>query len=97
MYMDKIREKIHSMRDTKHGLHFLNKAELELRDVYVHLYKMKCSDTVENILFFRMEAHGVLTKVIQGLALLNQAYFTRGWGKNMDQILQLLLIGYLSS
>ncbi|GHO56690.1 hypothetical protein KSB_51650 [Ktedonobacter robiniae] len=75
----------------KHGLDLLNKAELQLRDVYVHLYKMKSTDAVKDMLFFRTEAYGVLTKVFQALALLNQTYFTKGWEKNMDQILQLPL------
>lgn len=76
-----LREKIKEMRNTKHGLDLLNKAELQLRDVYVHLYKMKSTDAVKNMLFFRTEAYGVLTKVLQALALLNQTYFTKGWGK----------------
>jgi hypothetical protein len=84
----KLRDYISTMRQPSHGRVLLDKAESQLQDAYVHLYKMRCTDDVANTAFYRTEAHGVLTKVLQSLALLNQAYFTKGWGKNIEQILQ---------
>ncbi|BBH24411.1 hypothetical protein Back11_57560 [Paenibacillus baekrokdamisoli] len=80
------------LRDTitempQHGLKLMERAEAKLRDAYVHLYKMSRSDNPENITFYRNEAHEVLTNVLDSLALLNRTYFTKGWGKNSEQIM----------
>jgi hypothetical protein len=87
----KLRDCISARREPSHGQVLTEKAETLLRDAYKHLYKMNRADDLDNMTFYRTEAHGVLTKVLQSLALLNQTYFTRGWGKNIDQILQLPL------
>jgi hypothetical protein len=84
----KLRDDISTMREPSYGRVLLEKAESQLQDAYVHLYKMSCTDDMGNMSYYRIEAHGVLTKVLQSLALLNQAYFTKGWGKNIEQILQ---------
>ncbi|WP_308638198.1 nucleotidyltransferase domain-containing protein [Paenibacillus silvisoli] len=69
------------------GLTFIEKAEAQLRDVYVHLYKM--SRLAEgDFAACRTEAHGVLNKTVYSLALLNRTYMTRGWGKNREQLRQ---------
>lgn len=66
-------------------------SEAELRDVYASLYKMSRAGDGDNISFYRSEAQKVLTKVLQSLALLNQSYFTKGFGKNKEEILRLPL------
>jgi hypothetical protein len=87
----KLRDTISDMLKPEQGPILVEKAETQLRDAYVHLYKMRCSDDSEDLTFYRTKAHSVLTKVLQSLALLNRSYFTKGWGKNMDQILQFRL------
>ncbi|MGM0884625.1 MAG: nucleotidyltransferase domain-containing protein [Bacillota bacterium] len=87
----RLRESIAAMREPEHGLLLTQRAESLLRDAYVHLYKMSRMDTLADLTHYRSEAYEVLTKVIQSLSLLNQTYFTVGWGKNKDQILRLPL------
>ncbi|MDQ0196677.1 hypothetical protein [Paenibacillus wynnii] len=86
----KLRESISSNQEPSNGQKLTEKAESQLNDVYVHLYKMSCARNLENnITFYRTEAQLILTKIFQCLALLNRTYFTRGWGKNIEQTLQL--------
>lgn len=87
----RLRDSISAMREPEHGLLLIQRAESFLSDAYVHLYKMSRMDTLADLGSCRTDAHEVLTKVIQSLALLNQTYFTVGWGKNKDQILRLPL------
>jgi hypothetical protein len=84
-----LRAKIAEM--PQHGLKFMEMSESQLRDAYVHLYKLSHARNSENIIFCRNEAHGVLTKVLYSLALLNRTYFTKGWGKNSEQIMNFRL------
>ncbi|QGQ96488.1 nucleotidyltransferase domain-containing protein [Paenibacillus psychroresistens] len=84
----KLRDSITTMREPSHGQVLLEKAETQLNEAYLHLYKMSRENAAVNINFYRTEANAVLTKVLQSLALLNQTYFTKGWGKNIAQILQ---------
>ncbi|SDX80549.1 nucleotidyltransferase domain-containing protein [Paenibacillus sp. CF384] len=69
---------------------FIEKAESELREVYVHLYKMTRLHE-DDISGCRTEAHGILNKLVYTLALLNRTYMTRGWGKNREQLLNFSL------
>ncbi|MDR0269685.1 kanamycin nucleotidyltransferase C-terminal domain-containing protein [Paenibacillus sp.] len=87
----KLRDTISTMQSAENVQKMVEKAESELHNVYVHLYKMGRASDFENITFYRTEAHGVLTKVLQSLALLNRTYYTRGFGKNKGQILSLPL------
>ncbi|WP_249436126.1 nucleotidyltransferase domain-containing protein [Paenibacillus sp. Marseille-Q4541] len=84
----KLRDTISSFQEPQHRLTLLEKSETELGSVYIHLYKLNKADDSENITFYRTEAHAVLTKVLQSLALINQTYFTKGFGKNKQQILK---------
>lgn len=52
---------------------------------------MKRLEKSEDLTYLRIEAYEILTKVFECLALLNQTFYTKGWGKNMDQIMQLSL------
>ncbi|MCL6603223.1 MAG: hypothetical protein K6T94_10145 [Paenibacillus sp.] len=89
----KLREDISSNREPSNGQVLAEKAESQLKDAYVHLYKMSSARNVEyEITFYRTEAYMILTKVFQCLALLNRTYFSTGWGKNIKQILQLPMI-----
>ncbi|MFD0717288.1 kanamycin nucleotidyltransferase C-terminal domain-containing protein [Paenibacillus sp. GCM10027626] len=87
----KLRDTISSMQNAEQAQTMIEKAESELRNVYEHLYKLSHASEFESITFYRTEAYGVLTKVFQSLALLNGTYYTRGFGKNREQILQLPL------
>ncbi|MDQ0061871.1 nucleotidyltransferase domain-containing protein [Paenibacillus harenae] len=83
---EQLRERI---ADTgKQGLALIEKAENHLRDAYVHLYNMSllADDHARSLTCYRTEGHGVLTHVLYSLALLNGTYFTKGWGKNAEQI-----------
>lgn len=82
----KLRETITALQDPANKSRFVEKSESELKDVYVYLYKLSCAGESEDLTLWQIEAHGVLTKVLQSLALLNQSYFTKGFGKNTDQI-----------
>ncbi|GAA3413112.1 kanamycin nucleotidyltransferase C-terminal domain-containing protein [Paenibacillus hodogayensis] len=87
----KLRNTISTLQEPKNTLKLVEEAESELRNVYVHLYKLSRAGDSETITFYKTEAHGVLTKVLQCLALLNRTYFTKGFGKNKEQIVQLPL------
>lgn len=84
-----LRDKTTAMREPEQGRKLTEKAESMLKDAYVHLYKMSRADHSNDLTFFRMEADDVLTNVIQAIALLNQTYFTKGWGRNREQIMSL--------
>lgn len=70
---------------------FLDKAETQLRTVYLHLYKLGKAPFEESITYYRNEAHDVLINVLSSLALLNRTYLKTGWGKNESQILNFAL------
>lgn len=85
-----LQNKIHET--TQQGLQLLEKSESELRDTYVHLYKMsRITASSDHLAFFRYEARSILTKVLYSLALLNRTYVTKGWGKNLQQFAHLPL------
>lgn len=87
----KLREKTSSMQEVEQELGMIQKAESELEKVYPHLYRMTRTRNSESITSCRIEANGVLTKVLQSLALLNGTYYTKGFGRNTEQITQLPL------
>ncbi|KKC47868.1 MULTISPECIES: nucleotidyltransferase domain-containing protein [Paenibacillus] len=82
----KLKERIVRLQSPEHKQEFVEKAEAELSQVYVRLYKLIRAGDFGSSAYCRTEAHGILTGVLQGLALLNQSYFTRGFGQNKDQI-----------
>jgi hypothetical protein len=69
----------------------IEKAESRLRNAYMHLHKLSRAYNSQGTAAWRTEAHGVLTSILQSLALLNRTYFTKGFGKNREQILQMPL------
>lgn len=84
-----LRDTISDLQEPGNGQPFVEKAESELRNAYVHLYKLSRAGGADNLTFCRIEAQRVLTKVLQSLALLNRTFYTKGFGKNKDQLLQL--------
>lgn len=78
-----LRDKIADMPNQ--GLKLLEKAESYMRDVSVHLYNLNRNIQANDMTLCRIDAHGVITKVIQVLALLNRTYLTKGWGKSAEQ------------
>lgn len=83
-----LRETITRMLESDNYRNMIEKAAKEVRDSYVHLYRI---NRESNLKFIRLETSLLLKKVFQSLAFLNSTYFTRGWGQNMDQIQQLPL------
>lgn len=84
----KLRDTISTLQEPKNGQKLLEKSEAELHDVYMSLYRMIRAGESDSIIYYRSEAQKVYIKVLQSLALLNQAYFTKGFGKNKEEILQ---------
>lgn len=85
----KLREGVTAMQSPEHAGRLAQKAEDELRNAYVHLYKMSRAAEPGELAFYRMEVGHVLVAVLQALALINGTYYTRGFGKNKDQLLRL--------
>lgn len=54
---------------------------------FVSLYNLERLKATKDIVSARVEAFNILTMVFESLAMLNQSYFNKGWGKNLDQIL----------
>lgn len=83
----KLRDTISDFQKPENRMKWIEKAELELENVYVHLYKLEKASLSNHTTFYRIEAHAILTNLLQSLALLNQTYFTKGFGKNREQIM----------
>ena len=83
----KLRDTISDFQKTENRMKWVEKAESELENVYVHLYKLETASLPTQITFYRIEAHAILTNLLESLALLNQTYFTKGFGKNREQIM----------
>lgn len=86
----RLRETVAAVLASGNDRRLVEVAESRLRDAHIHLHKMTC-DPESQLTGLRTEAQGVLTNVLECLALLNGTYFTRGFGKNKEQILQLPL------
>lgn len=84
----KLRNTISEHQKPENRMKCIEKSELELNNVYVHLYKL---ERANDISIYRIEAHDILTDLLQSLALLNQTYFTKGFGKNKEQIMSFSL------
>ncbi|MDF2629543.1 MAG: hypothetical protein K0R39_3374 [Symbiobacteriaceae bacterium] len=67
----------------------VGKAAARLKDAYLHLYNLELAVKESSLTGARMEAIGVAASALTALALLNQTFFTRGWGQNLDQVLAL--------
>jgi len=80
----KLRQKITDM--TNQGMELINKAESQLRNAYIHLYNMSRLGDSEDITPYRHEAQEILIDVLYSISLINRTYFTKGWGKNTEQI-----------
>ncbi|WP_249312925.1 hypothetical protein [Lederbergia citrea] len=81
----KLRQKITDM--THQGMELINKAESQLRDAYIHLYNMSQFGDSMDITIYRHEAQEILINVLYSISLINRTYFTKGWGKNTEQIM----------
>lgn len=84
----KLRNTISEHQKPENRMKCIEKAEFELNNVYVHLYKL---ERANDISLCRIEAHDILTDLLQSLALLNQTYFTKGFGKNKEQVINFSL------
>ncbi|ASS67026.1 MULTISPECIES: nucleotidyltransferase domain-containing protein [unclassified Paenibacillus] len=87
----RLQEGIVALQSPEHEREFVEKAEAELSRVYARLYKLIRAGDFGSGVYSRTEAAGILEGVLQGLALLNQSCFTRGFGQNKDQIHRLPL------
>ena len=85
----KLRETTARMQEPTNAAGMFEKAEAELREAYVHLYNLSRADESKGITFYKTEACVIIEHVLQSLALLNGTYYTRGFGKNREQLLGL--------
>lgn len=83
-----LRHMTSTLQEPEYARKLVERAESVLRNVYVHLYKLSHAGRSETIIYYRTEAHGVLTNVLQCIALLNRTYFTKGFGKHKEQMMQ---------
>jgi hypothetical protein len=80
----KLREQIAAA--PSQGLAFLHKAEDQLKDACVHLSNMTRVHIEDRLTQFRHEAREILVCVLNSVSLTNRTYFTKGWGKNTEQM-----------
>ncbi|MCM3628670.1 nucleotidyltransferase domain-containing protein [Paenibacillus glycanilyticus] len=75
-------------QSSKEGIEFIMKAEEQLRNAKHHLLAVNKSEMNGNDLsLFRLEAREFLVHILNGVSLLNRTYYTKGWGKNNEQII----------
>jgi Nucleotidyltransferase domain. len=74
------------------GMEFIKKAEEQLRDASAHLCAIAISGSrhANQLTLFRLEAREFLVHILNSVSLLNRTYFTKGWGKNAEQISALI-------
>ncbi len=80
-----LKEKIASMSKPENKAIMLHKAFNCFKSCYVYLYNIQLTEN--NLTATRFEAYKIATTVMHTLALLNQTYFSKGWGQNIKQIL----------
>lgn len=85
-----LRKTVTTMQAPENRIKLIEKAESCLCSACMHLYKLR-RDGKSRLTVLRTEAQGVLTHTLQGLAVLNGTYFTKGFGKNKEQIMNLTL------
>ncbi|MBC8229427.1 hypothetical protein H8E77_07770 [bacterium] len=88
---DTLKDKVSALCKPENNAVMLYKAFDCLKDCYMYLYNMRLPASENNLATTRFEAYKVMTTVMQSLALLNQTYFSRGLGQNMEQVLALVL------
>ncbi|RED40518.1 hypothetical protein [Paenibacillus sp. VMFN-D1] len=68
------------------GLEWLHKAESRLKEAYIHLYNLSKMSSMDDLVSFRYEAQEILILNLESVSLINHTYYTKGWGKNREQI-----------
>ena len=86
-----LREKIAAMRKPENRQSMLHKASERFKEAYMYLYNLQVVARDNDLSAMRMEVYKLVTTVLHSLALLNQTYFKRGWGQNMEEVLALQL------
>lgn len=84
---NKLRDKISDFCKTENKQEMTDKAYSCLEKCFIYLYNMQ--KTKSSLTNMRIEAYRLLTSVLQSLAYLNQTYYKRGWGQNMEQVFSL--------
>ena len=62
----------------------IGKARTKFRQAFQHLHNLRRPN--HTLATSRLTAYHLVTTVLHSLALLNQTYFTTGWGQNMAQV-----------
>ena len=86
-----LREKIALLCKPENRTVMIGKAVDNIGKCYIHLYNMKECIMKNDPISCRFEALKVTKSVMFSLALLNQTYFSTGWGKSMNEVLSLPL------
>ncbi|WP_156943708.1 nucleotidyltransferase domain-containing protein [Alkaliphilus transvaalensis] len=84
---DALREKINLFSKEENRKVAINKALEVFNRVCKSLYYLEELKYSKDITAERVEAFNIVTTVSETVALLNQSYLKKGWGKNLEQIL----------
>ncbi|MFT5369846.1 MAG: hypothetical protein ACI8V2_004824 [Candidatus Latescibacterota bacterium] len=79
-----LKERINNLCKPENKHVMFNKAQDKFQQAFHHLYTLQNSD--HNLTTIRLTAYALVTTVLHSIALLNQTYFTKGWGQNMGQV-----------
>ncbi len=82
----KLRETIAVTGDTANTGRLIHKAEEVMHACLVSLGRMRLTADLDDLTYCRVHAQDIAANVFQALALLNQTFFTRGWGHYREQI-----------
>ncbi len=81
---NELRQSINSLCSPDNKTVMVDKSMEKFNKCFVSLYNI---EGLKDITAIRVEACNILTTVFESLALLNQTYLKKGWGKNFKQIL----------
>ncbi len=82
----KLRETIGTMGDSAATARLTHKAEEAMKECLVGLGRMRLVKDLDDLTYCRMLAQDMAVNIFKALALLNQTYFTRGWGHYREQV-----------
>ena len=81
-----LRETIGSMGDSAATARLTHKAEEAMKECLIGLGRLRLVKDLDDLSYCRMLAQDMAVSIFKALALLNQTYFTRGWGHYREQI-----------
>jgi hypothetical protein len=81
---NELRQNISTLCSPESKPQMVDKAIEKFNKCFVSLYNIEGLKDISDV---RVEAFNIVTTVIESLALLNQTYLKKGWGKNFEQVL----------